>query len=218
MRLTTLCDAIENDIVTGCHGWGERLDEQRLAARHGVSRTPIREALRHLAAGGLVVLRPNRGAFVAQRGVGDLVEMFEVMAELEAMCARLAARRITPDRLAALQAAHRACLDTGDADGYYYANEAFHQQIYAAAGNAFLQRQALDLHRQLKPYRRLQLRVPGRIAGSRAEHQAIVDAIAAADPAAAQAAMQAHVVIQGSRFSDFIAAVAGTGALAGDRI
>ena len=94
-RSDALRDHLEEDILTGALRPGDRLDEMSLAERFGVSRTPIREALFHLAAAGLIDNRPKRGAIVAEIGPRQLVEMFEVMAELEGMCARLAARRAT---------------------------------------------------------------------------------------------------------------------------
>lgn len=209
-RAQSLSDAIEHDIVTGVFKAGVRLDEVRLAERYGVSRTPIREAFMQLASAGLVEIRPYRGAFVVEIGAAELIEMFEVMAELEGMCGRLAARRVTPERLAALLTAHKRCLEaeqSGDADAYYYANQVFHHELYRSSNNSFLERQATSLHRRLRPYRRLQLRVPGRVGTSRQEHQAIVDAIAAGDSDAAEAALKEHILIQGSRFSDFIEAL-----------
>src|SRR5262245_12112967 len=86
---------IEQRIVEGEFEDGQRLDEVSLAKRFGVSRTPLREALRMLGGSGLVELIPRRGAFVRHPGIVELVEMFEVMAELEALCGRLAARRIS---------------------------------------------------------------------------------------------------------------------------
>lgn len=207
---TAVRDAIEQDIVTGHYTPGERLDEAKLAARHSVSRTPVREALIQLSTMGLVKIVPNRGAFVSQLSVTEIVEMFEVMGELESMCARLAARRILPEHLERLIEAQKAC-DTagenGNSDDYYYANELFHRRIYEASGNSFLTEHASALQRRLRPYRRLQLRVPGRVGRSLAEHAAIMDAIRAHDPQKAQDAMRSHIVIQGEFFSDFLAAM-----------
>jgi len=201
-------DAIEQDIVTGFYSPGDRLDEASLAARHQVSRTPVREALIQLNTMGLVKMVPNRGAFVTQLTVTELVEMFEVMGELEAMCARLAARRIRPEQLKQLEEAQQACAtaqQAGNSDDYYYANAEFHRLIYEASGNGFLAENAHALQRRLKPYRRLQLRVPGRVNSSLAEHEEVLAAIRAHDDARARDAMRNHVVIQGEYFSDFLA-------------
>src|SRR4051812_43586726 len=128
----TLRVAIEEMIAVGTLKPGQHLDETELATRFGVSRTPVRETLIQLASMGMVVIRPRRGAIVAELGPQQLVEMFEVMAELEAMCGRLAARRMTPAEHDGLRAAHRACMDTRDAqdpDAYFYKNEAFHDAL-----------------------------------------------------------------------------------------
>ena len=95
----------------------------------------------------------------------------------------------------------------GDPDAYYYENERFHDCIYRASHNDFLARQARQLQTRLKPYRRLQLRVRNRAGRSLAEHREIVAAILAGDERAAEAAIKAHVAIQGERFTDFVASV-----------
>ncbi len=207
-RKLSVRDAIEQDIVTGLYAPGDRLDEAGLAARHQVSRTPVREALIQLSTMGLVRMVPNRGAFVAQLTITELIEMFEVMGELEAMCARLAARRIRPEQLKLLEEAQQACASAqqaGSSDDYYYANAEFHRLIYEASGNGFLAENAHSLQRRLKPYRRLQLRVPGRVDSSLSEHEEVLAAIRARDDGRARDAMRNHVVIQGEYFSDFLA-------------
>jgi DNA-binding GntR family transcriptional regulator len=214
-RADLLRDQLEQDIVTGAFRPGERLDEQSLAARFNVSRTPIREALQQLASAGLVTAQPNRGAFVASLGVRDVVERFEAMAALEGMCGRLAARRISESERRTLIDAHEACrreAARGDADAYYYENERFHNVIYEACHNAFLAEQARLLHKRLKPYRRLQLRLRNRLVTSLKEHQAIVDAILAGDGELAEQMLKDHVLIQGERLSDFVATLEPVGA------
>lgn len=206
-RADALRDRLEQDIVTGALRPGERLDEQSLAARFGVSRTPIREALMQLATAGLIDLQPRRGAFVASLSLRDVIERFEVMATLEGACGALAARRITePERLALL-AAHQACAQQapgGDTDSYYYLNERFHHVIYEACHNNYLAEQARQLHDRLKPFRRLQLRARSRVATSLTEHQGIVDAILAGDSDRAEQLLREHILIQGERLTDFI--------------
>ena len=205
-----LRDDIENGIVTGEFEPGERLDETQLAMRFGVSRTPIREALMQLSAIGLVEIRPRRGAVVVDPAPQRVYEMFEVMAELEAMCGRLAARRMSPDDHAALQSAHEACRDAclaGDADAYYYKNEQFHDAIYAGSHNTFLAEQARALHRRLRPYRRLQLRVRNRLPTSFGEHDDVVNAIRAGDSDLTANLLRQHVLVQGQRFADLIASL-----------
>ena len=197
---------IEDDIAAGLLMPGERLDEVSLASRFHVSRTPIREALQQLAVAGMVEIRPRRGATVAALTPDRLYEMFEVMAELEAMCCRLAARRFSADDSRSLAEAHRNCEAVrDDHDAYYRANAVFHQAIYTASGNAFLAEQAQLLQRRLQPYRRLQLRVRNRVQASFSEHEAILAALTAGDGERAAETMRAHVRIQGERFSDLVA-------------
>lgn len=196
-------DTLENAIVEGQILPGQRLDPEALATRFGVSRTPIREALQALEGSGLVRVQSKRGTFVTKLSVLELAERFEVMAELEAMCARLAARRASATEIAAINEAQTACaraLETGDSDAYYYENTAFHHAIYAASHNAFLESEALRLQAMLQPYRRRQLQFRGRMTRSMEEHQMIVDMIVAGDADAAATEMRNHVVIQGDRF------------------
>ncbi len=203
-----LREQIEEQIATGQLAPGSALDELALAAQYGVSRPPVREALIQLAAGGLVEIRPRRGAVVASLGPARLLEMFEVMAELEAMCARLAARRMTAAEQQALAAAHRACgAARDDPDAYFYCNERFHGAIYAGSHNAFLAEEAVALQRRLRPYRRLQLRVRDRMANSYAEHEAVVAALLGGDAGVAAEALRRHVSVQGERFGDLVASL-----------
>jgi DNA-binding GntR family transcriptional regulator len=205
-----LRERIEEKIATGQFTPGQHLDETELAGEFGASRTPIREALIQLASHGIVQIRPRRGAVVSTASPQQIVEMFEVMAELEAMCGRLAARRMTAAEHAALAEAHEACKgarDVSDADDYYYRNELFHHVIYAGSHNAFLTEQASSLARRLRPYRRLQLRVRDRLKHSFSEHDAIVKAIVDGDGEVAADLLRSHVAVQGQRFTDLMASM-----------
>ncbi|OYR12418.1 GntR family transcriptional regulator [Brucella grignonensis] len=205
-----LRDEIENGILTGVFEPGERLDEVQLATRFGVSRTPIREALMQLSAIGLVEIRPRRGAVVVDPAPERVFEMFEVMAEMEGMAGALAARRYSDaDRLAFAEAHERceAAANSEDTDRYYYANEIFHRAIYTASHSGFLEEQCTTLHRRLRPYRRLQLRVRNRMKVSLKEHEEIVAAILAGDAEAARARLRGHIAVQGDRFSDLVASL-----------
>lgn len=207
-RSSGLRESIEELIAVGVLKPGDHLDETELAARFGVSRTPVRETLIQLASMGVVVSRPRRGAIVADLSPKQLVEMFEVMAELEAMCGRLAARRMTPAEHQGLLAAHQACMETRDAndpDAYFYRNEAFHNAIYAGSHNQFLIEQTRGLHRRLRSYRRLQLRVRDRVSASYDEHEAVVQAILRGDADTTATLLRGHITIQGQRFADLMA-------------
>ncbi len=193
---------IETRIAAGELAQGTRLDEETIAARHNVSRTPVREALQLLIASGMVEHLPRRGVFVRQPDLIELLEMFETMAEWEAVAGRLAAARIDSDALARLEDADIACaaaVDAGDADRYYTENAVFHEIIYGATANSFLEAEVRRLHRRLRPYRRVQLRLRGRMAQSLAEHRQIAEALAAGDGEAAAQALRAHVTVQSER-------------------
>ena len=168
-RSEHLRHCLEEEILQGKLLPGSRLDESGLAERFHVSRTPVREALKFLASSGLVAVRPHQGAVVTRLTIKQLIDMFQVMAELEGLCARLAARRLTPTQRRALQSAHRACKEVArreDPDAFYAQNNVFHQMIYAASGNQYLEEETRKLRNRLGPYRRYITFQPGRIAES----------------------------------------------------
>ena len=205
-----LRDLIEDEIVTGRLAPGERLDEVALSNRYGVSRTPVRQALHQLSALGLVDVKPRRGATVSAPDIPSVLQMFEVMAELEAMCGRLAARRLNAQERSAIAEALEGCRSAalnGDSDAYYYENEGFHQAIYIASGNNFLVEHVKILQRRMAPFRRLQLRVRDRLRTSLKEHEDIVAAIFSGEGEAASRLLRAHITIQGERFSDLLASL-----------
>lgn len=194
--MARLSEEIEDLIVQGELAAGEKLDEQTLAQRFGVSRTPVREALRELAMTGLVNLVPNRGTFVATLTIEQLRELFIAMAELEATCARLAAISMAPEERQSFQRLHDRMgmlVKTDDVHGFGEMNDAFHTAIYKGAHNRYLQQLAKQTRRRLSLYRRTQFRVSGRIGRSHKEHQEIVRSINSGDPTAAHTAMLHHV-------------------------
>lgn len=211
-RTERLAAEIAEAIVTGALAPGSRLDEQALADQYGVSRTPVREALRQLGTSGLVEVRPRRGAVVAQVTADQLAELFVAMAEVEATCARLAAQSMSPlerRRLDALHDAMGGLARTGDWVAYARANTAFHGAIYAGAHNAVLSDFASSLRRRLQPYREAQFRLSGRLARSHAEHGAVVAAILSGQAAEAHAAMLRHVTLVESSVEGLLAGEGG---------
>jgi len=209
-----LKESLEERIVTGSYPPGMRLDETELASEFSVSRTPVREALLQLASYGLIEMRPRRGAIVTKISPQRLYEMFEVMAELEAMSARLAARRHMDADIAAIVAAQDACnqaYEAGDMDTYYHDNERFHLAIYVASHNAFLHEEATALFRRLGAYRRIQLRNRGRLRLSRDEHREVVEALIAGDGELAAKRLYQHVIVQGEVFADLISSMSRMG-------
>ncbi len=145
-----------------------------------MSRTPVREAIRQLAAAGLIEARAHRGAVVARPSEERLVGMFEAMAELEALCAGLAAERMTGAERRALEPCTRRCarsIHVGDPQRFHEINEAFHGAIYAGAHNAYLAEMTLATRARVQPFRRAQFRNLGRLAKSHIEHDRVVMAI-----------------------------------------
>ena len=200
-------DSLEQRIIEGELGIGIRLDETELSAHYGVSRTPVREALQRLSESGLAEHLPRRGTFVSTPNLSEIVEMFEVMAELECMAVRLATRRATNADIDALTESNEACraaFEAGDTKRYYELNAAVHRQIYKMSGNSFLTVEAQRLHDRLRPYRRLQLRVRGRMGESMNEHDIILAAMRDGDGQQAVFTMRKHITILGERFNDLV--------------
>lgn len=210
-RAEQLLQCLEEEIIQGKLAPGARLDEQVLAERFKVSRTPVREALRHLTSAGLVEMRRHQGAIVKSLTIPELIEMFQVVAELEGLCARLAARRMIDAERKQLHKAHRECarqVERGDHEKFFKANNVFHEIISAGGHNKFLERQARDLRNRVNPHRRYITYQPGRMAASVVEHETVLDAIVGGDGETAHRLMREHVNILGEAAADFIASLA----------
>ena len=206
----TLRLQLADEIVRGTLQPGTALDETELARRFAVSRTPVREAIRLLAASGLVETPAHRAAVVARPTSERLAGMFEVMAELEALCAALAAERMTGTDRRELEAAHeelRALIHAGDPQRYHECNEAFHGVVYAGAHNAHLAELTLATRVRVSPYRRAQFRNLGRLAKSHVEHDRVVVAILRGDRDGAAAAMRAHIVTVSEEYWEYARSV-----------
>src|SRR4051794_16209828 len=187
---------LADEIVCGALAPGAPLDETEIAKRFNVSRTPVREALRQLATSGLVEARAHRGAVVARPSLERLSGMFEAMAELEALCAGLAAQRMTPVERQRLEAIHeelRSLSHVGNPERFHEVNERFHSAIYAGAHNAYIAEITLATRVRVQPFRRAQFRNLGRLAKSHAEHDRVVVAILRGDKVGATNAMRAHI-------------------------
>lgn len=178
---------------------GSWIDEQKLAADYGISRTPLREALKVLAAEGLVELVPRRGCRVLELSDDDAEALFPVMAMLEGRCAHEATRRADDDDLADLQRLHGVLekhAAAHDRDGYYAANHVFHSRVQALAANRWLDRVTGDLRRFMRLWRGRQLALPGRIDASINEHRVLLDAMLQRDARRAERAMHDHLMAQ----------------------
>jgi DNA-binding GntR family transcriptional regulator len=208
-RVEALRLQLADEVVRGLLAPGTALDETSLARRFRVSRTPVREALRLLAASGLVEARAHRPALVARPSEERLAGMFEVMADLEALCAGRAAERMSAAerrRLAALHESSRALIRQGDPLEYHELNEAFHGTIYTGAHNAYLAELTLATRARLSPFRRAQFRNLGRLGKSYAEHDLVVIAILRGNRQQAESTMRAHVMTVGKAYRAYASA------------
>jgi DNA-binding GntR family transcriptional regulator len=145
---------------------GARIDEQALALDYGISRTPLREALKVLASEGLVTLRPRRGCFVTEVSEQDLDDIFPLMAMLEGRCALEATTRAQPEDLARLDALHgqlEQFAESNEIARFFEANQAFHYQIQEMSGNRRLRQVIQDLRKVLKLTRLFSLSIDGRL-------------------------------------------------------
>jgi DNA-binding GntR family transcriptional regulator len=206
-RTEVLCQRIADDILNAVFRPGDRLEELGLAKRYNLSRTPVREALRHLASTGLVEISPRRGASVSLPDEGTLAELFEVLGELEAGCARFAAVRMSPAERTHLSAAHKSALDaarSNDVEGYVACNREFHKLIYVGAHNKSLLAAVQSMRERMAPFSRAQFRLPGRLHQSHAEHNQVISAILVGDPVAAADAMRRHVTDVRSASADYM--------------
>lgn len=195
-RVDRIRNELAEQIVRGALPPGVALEESELARKFGVSRTPVREAIRQLEATGFAEARPRRGAVVAKISDQRLREMFVVMAELEAICAGEAAVAMTADERQALERLHEAgrqAMLGNNVDAYREANARFHDAIYTGSHNGFLAELTAGVRHRLEPFRRAQFGFIGRLADSWSEHDRVVAAILRGDREAAAAAMRVHL-------------------------
>jgi DNA-binding GntR family transcriptional regulator len=178
---------------------GDWIDELALAQQWQISRTPLREALKVLAAEGLVDLVPRQGCRVTEMSEDDADELFPVMALLEGRCAFEAVRKATPAEIARLRQLHEALerhAAAHDIDGYYRANHDFHSTVQALADNRWLDRATNELRKFLRLLRGRQLNWPGRIEDSINEHRVLMAAFEQRDAARAERLMHDHLMAQ----------------------
>lgn len=198
---TTISEQISaqlaEDIITGTIKPGEKLEEQAIAERFKVSRTPVRDAFKQLVSTGLIDSKPHRGVTVINLEIEQLSELFEALGEIEALCARLSAQRMTVVERKNLQNLHhrsQGVLGADDILAYSDLNEQIHFAIHEGSHNAALVGVARDLWRRLSPFRRsIFFRRANRMNVSSHEHDELITAILEADTKAAQNSMSSHV-------------------------
>lgn len=197
---------ISERIIGGNLPPGSVLDETQLAAEFEVSRTPIREALKLLAASGLVQQKPHSRTIVAKPDGASLAGMFELMGHLEALCAGYSAQRMTAAERNSLDQLHgdmAAIVSAGDQPAYIKANETFHNSIYCGAHNPYLEDVTRTTRQRLQPFRRAQFSTLGRLAKSHAEHGQVVEAILRGNSADAETFMRAHITLVEDAWNEF---------------
>lgn len=175
---------------------GAWIDEQAVAEQYGISRTPLREALKVLASEGLVTLKPRRGCYVTEISERDLDEIFSVMALLEGKCASDTARKASSGDMRALQAIHdklEIAGARGDIEGFFEANQLFHGKVQEIADNRWLEQVIADLRKVIKLSRHHSLFSEGRLEQSLSEHRLILTAFTARDAALAEQRMREHI-------------------------
>lgn len=186
---------LTREVAEGDLAPGAKLDEQSLATRFGVSRTPVREAIRILATNGLLENRGRRGVYVTQISPEELAEMFEAMTEIEALCAMLAAHRMSLFERLQLEEAHRQCglaCESNDARAYIRCNAKFHEIIYRGTHNRYIADMARSFRFRTAPFRNARFADPESLATSYEAHRQIVESINSNQPKDAYAVMRAH--------------------------
>lgn len=172
---------------------GSWIDEVKLAQEYGISRTPLREALKVLAAEGLVTMKVRRGAYVTEVSEQDLAEVYHLLALLESDAAAVVAERASEAQLQELQALHRELAGAvKERERFFALNERFHMRLLEIAGNRWRNQMVADLRKVMKLHRHNSLLKSGRIGESLAEHAAVVQALIQRDPQAAMRRMQEH--------------------------
>ncbi len=210
-RLDAILRTIEEDIVAGSLRPGERLDERTLAQRFNVSRTPIREVLVRMSSLGIVELKRNQGAFVAEISSGRLIGMLEVMAELKVLAARQSARRMTIEErqhIIELRDQMAKCVESGGLQEYFDLATALHDAVCEGTHNPFLVESTRNIQVCLCAYRRHLSRIlhlP--IKTSLEENSRVVDAIVQGDPTEAENWMRKQTELRREEFADLITLV-----------
>ncbi|QWF53299.1 GntR family transcriptional regulator [Bordetella hinzii] len=194
-----VADRLRDMIRSHALASGQWIDEVRLTEQLGISRTPLREALKVLANEGLVRLEPRRGSFVNELAVSDLEQIFPLMAMLEGRCAYEAAQKASAAELQALGPLHESLREqaaAGRVDDYYDTNYRIHVAVQALADNRWLSDMVDKLRKVVGLFRHKSLALPGRLQESCAEHLAIYAALQARDPEGAEALTRKHLLRQ----------------------
>ena len=203
-----LISDIRKEVSSGILKPGDQLEVTALAERFGVSRTPIREAIRTLVESGVLETRPRKGSFVRVLSAKQLLDLFQVAAELEGMACRLAALSLTKENVEAIESGLAKCTQAAEFQNnaeYAMANLDFHTAIHNASGNDWLIEQLRQLQINLNSYRTMPYEIRGRLKKSTDEHKIICDTILSGDGEHACNLMRDHMMLQGKRLPSIIA-------------
>ena len=183
-------------IMTGKLEEGDKINENELCETLGISKTPLREALRVLSVEGLIRLVPHRGSFVTKPTFEEIAEMFDVMSLLEGFCARKACTKMTPKDFARLEKLHSKLEENfvkHDQEAYIRINNQYHTFVQKIAGNRTLNQIVNGLRKKILLYRFQSLNLSGRFEHSIREHRDLLEAFRQRDPASAETLMRQHL-------------------------
>ena len=208
-RTNVIREILENEIITGVRVPGERLDEPQLTRQFNASRTPVREALVELATAGLVEMQPHRSAVVAEISVYQVIQLYEVLAELEGLSARLAARRMTKEERTEFEQLHKKIgenISDNNREAFPALNKKFHDMIHRGAHNEILETEIDALNKRLAPYRRIFHNEPHNLKVPYEEHRGVVAAIMNRNEGEAAQIFKDHTALRADSITDFITA------------
>jgi DNA-binding GntR family transcriptional regulator len=200
-------ETLREAIIGGVLRPGERLMEIQLAEELGVSRTPVREAIRKLELEGFVVMIPRKGAYVSDISYKDIADIFEIRGALEQLAAGLACERITEEELENLErllVQKKECIDGEDVEGMVEIDTQFHEALYRASRNDRLVQIVSNLREQIQRFRSTSLASPGRMREAWEEHEKLVEAISERNIPLAQQLASEHIEFAENSFLEIL--------------
>jgi len=208
-RANYIREILEHEIISGERLPGERLDEPQLTRQFNASRTPVREALVELATAGLIEMQPHRSAIVAEISVHQVIQLYEVLAELEGLSAKLATRRMTKEERSKFEKLHKKIgnkINDNNRDAFPALNKEFHDMIHRGAHNEILEAEIDGLNKRLAPYRRIFHNEPHNLKVPYEEHRRVVAAVRNRNEEQAAQIFKDHTALRADSITDFIAA------------
>ena len=202
-------EILEHEIISGKRLPGERLDEPQLTKQFNASRAPVREALVELATAGLIEMQPHRSAIVAEISVFQVIQLYEVLAELEGLSAKLAARRMNEEERIEFEELHKKIgnkISNKETDAFPVLNKKFHDMIHRGAHNQILETEINGLNKRLAPYRRIFHNEPHNLKIPYEEHRRVVEAVRDRNENEAAQIFREHTALRADSITDFIAA------------